>query len=140
MNWGVVLKFSELYVIRPLTLNQIRSLHSEHPVYIKRLGETNIYQDGWCHIIFCKDKQDRAFIVWPGIEIEDTVMLHDYGETWIVYTYVCLCVDKSAWRCGMCEVPTHWEEWGKSGYNYCPYCGRPLTDAAWEYLERRFSD
>lgn len=50
-----------------------------------------------------------------------------------------LCPDRSAWKCGICEVPTHWVEWGKLGYEYCPHCGRPLTDAAWEMLERRLA-
>lgn len=45
--------------------------------------------------------------------------------------------DCSEWKCGICEVPTHWVEWGKMGYEYCPHCGRPLTDAAREMLEKR---
>ena len=30
--------------------------------------------------------------------------------------------------CGICEVPTHWQEWGQQGYLYCPHCGKPLTE------------
>ena len=42
------------------------------------------------------------------------------------------------WKgCGICEVPTHWLEWGEKRYMYCPYCGRPLTGySEREHMER----
>ena len=43
-------------------------------------------------------------------------------------------LDRSAWEpCMLCAVG-YWEQ---IEYSFCPCCGRPLTDAAWEMLERR---
>lgn len=41
------------------------------------------------------------------------------------------------WKCGICEVPTHWVEWYDAGYMYCPYCGRPLMKESCEKLQKR---
>ena len=35
-------------------------------------------------------------------------------------------------KCFLCEYLSNYEP-----LNYCPHCGRPLTDAAWEMLEKR---
>lgn len=35
--------------------------------------------------------------------------------------------------CASCESKSKWEPC----YSFCPRCGRPLTDAAWEMLEKR---
>ena len=37
-------------------------------------------------------------------------------------------------KCFLCEYLSNYEP-----LNYCPHCGRPLTDAAWEMLERRLA-
>lgn len=33
-----------------------------------------------------------------------------------------------------------YNEWEGMKINFCPWCGRPLTDAAWEILEKRLKD
>lgn len=43
-------------------------------------------------------------------------------------------LDRSAWEpCMLCAVG----DWRHLEYSFCPHCGRPLTDTAWEMLEKR---
>lgn len=43
-------------------------------------------------------------------------------------------LDRSAWEpCVLCGA-TDWEYFE---YSFCPCCGRPLTETAWEMLEKR---
>lgn len=81
-----------------------------------------------------------------------------YGKTWIAYAYEPLYIDRSAWepcrRCKTCQSCKssicslddkssgcydcdHMENYEPMGF--CPWCSRPLTDAAWEMLERRMA-
>lgn len=87
----------------------------------------------------------------------------DYGKTWLAYAYEPPRLDRSAWEpcefCGYAEYPDKALH-PKEGYlfyagfskqrgvdsfcegeteeiNFCPICCRPLTDAAWEMLEKR---
>lgn len=87
-------------------------------------------------------------------------MEKDYGKTWLAYAYEPPRLDRSAWEpCAYCEdysgkcCANCWnggnqayQEPCKSCYctskwepkeNFCPYCGRPMHDAAWEMLEKR---
>lgn len=64
---------------------------------------------------------------------------YEYGKTWLAYPYPLPHIDREAWICGICEVPSHWAKWGNLGYRYCPHCGRPLTEEAWAELERRLT-
>lgn len=44
-------------------------------------------------------------------------------------------LDRSRWEgCGYCNDPTDAEEYD---FCYCPYCGKPITEEAWEQLEQR---
>lgn len=44
-------------------------------------------------------------------------------------------LDRSRWEgCGYCNDTTDAEAYE---FCYCPYCGKPLTEEAWEQLERR---
>ena len=47
----------------------------------------------------------------------------------------CKFMSLSSWEqpCRDCYGQTKWQ----SAYGFCPWCGRPLTEAAWEELERR---
>lgn len=85
---------------------------------------------------------------------------YDYGKTWLAYAYEPLRLDRSAWEpcehcedysgkccancwyggnqayqdpCKSCYCASKW----KPKENFCPICGRPLTDAAWKTLEKR---
>ena len=46
---------------------------------------------------------------------------------------ICSINDKSS-GCYDCDHMENYEPMG-----FCPWCGRPLTDAAWEMLERRLA-
>lgn len=47
-------------------------------------------------------------------------------------------LDRSRWDgCNYCKGVT--EKSFKYGFSFCPYCGRPLTEAAWAKLERRIN-
>lgn len=84
-------------------------------------------------------------------------MEKDYGKTWLAYAYEPPRLDRSAWEpCGCCKekrCPTckyddcipifdpcnscvDGSGW-KPVYKFCPECGRPMTDAAWQILEKR---
>lgn len=85
---------------------------------------------------------------------------YDYGKTWLDYAYEPPRLDRSAWEpcescedysvkccencgnqgvsvykepCKSCHCANNWEP----KKNFCPSCGRPLTDAAWKTLEKR---
>lgn len=85
--------------------------------------------------------------------------VESYGKTWLAYAAELPSLDRSAWEpCGACkngkdeieiEIPAfealaicnqhmnHGPLRVLFRYPFCPYCGRPLTDAAWEMLEKR---
>lgn len=83
-----------------------------------------------------------------------------YGKEWLAYAAEPHRLDRSAWEpCEHCKPSKNpLDRWGPHQFpidgneiyfydtddgwegeeiNFCPWCGRPLTDAAWEMLERR---
>jgi len=81
---------------------------------------------------------------------------YDYGKTWLAYAYEPTRIDRSAWepcaKCRSCLSCSHVVESARDSrnacfwcdhmnqfkpMNFCPSCGRPLTDAAWEMLKNR---
>lgn len=47
-------------------------------------------------------------------------------------------LDRSQWEgCPECSCIVISRKMVNRGRNYCPYCGRPLTEKAWAELERR---
>lgn len=88
----------------------------------------------------------------------------DYGKRWVAYAYKPAQVDRSAWEpCEFCgewiggectpkeqdagytlyagyskqvAVDDFWED-EIEDVQYCPKCGRPLTEEAWKELEQR---
>lgn len=114
---------------KPLALEELRQMEKPTPVWAETKKKTVENWDGyWC---ICQ----RGHIITPGL----ISMYAEKMEGVFFYAYEPPYLDRSAWKCGICEVPTHWVEWGKLGYEYCPHCGRPLTDAAWEMQERRLA-
>lgn len=86
--------------------------------------------------------------------------LSDYGKTWTAYAYQTAHIDREKWetcehckphQCkpGYCDPHTFPVAGNTIRYydivegtvaeeiNFCPWCGRPLTDEAWAELERR---
>lgn len=81
---------------------------------------------------------------------------YDYGKTWVAYAQQPAHIDRENWgpcaKCRSCASCIDSCESAKDpdcmcfscrGYgnhrprNFCPHCGRPLTDEAWAELERR---
>lgn len=61
------------------------------------------------------------------------------GSCWIPYPPVKL--DRSRWEeCSCCckNLITS-KIWISDGKQYCPYCGKPLTEQAWAELERKIN-
>ena len=86
--------------------------------------------------------------------------LSDYGKTWTTYAYSPAHIDREKWEpCEHCKPSKNaLDRWGPHQFpiddgaiyyydvddgwegeeiNFCPWCGRPLTDEAWAELERR---
>lgn len=76
----------------------------------------------------------------------------DYGKTWLAYATAPPRLDRSAWEpCDFCgkELDDYPYIVAHSDYDesntcytpaFCPVCSRPLTDAAWEMLEKRLEN
>ena len=45
----------------------------------------------------------------------------------------CICEDQNGWHIELPHAPD-------IGIQYCPICGRPLTDEAWDMLENRLEE
>ena len=146
----------------PLTLEQLRKMDGK-PVWVKVIGKTGISCDGWCEVEI-REKDRFAYVLWPGSEVEDIAKIEDYGKTWSCYAYPPAHIDREAWE--PCEWCGEWiggdcrpreQDAGYklyAGYckqvaaddfyedeteelNYCPICGRPLTEEAWAEMEKR---
>lgn len=64
----------------------------------------------------------------------------DYGKSWLAYATEAPRLDRSAWEpCGACKTTVDLSYWLGMSVMFCPHCGRPLTDAAWDILERRLA-
>lgn len=86
--------------------------------------------------------------------------LADYGKTWTAYAYQTAHIDREKWEpCEHCKPSKNaLDRWGPHRFpiddgaiyyydvddgwegeeiNFCPWCGRPLTDEAWAELERK---
>ena len=82
-----------------------------------------------------------------------------YGKEWLAYAYEPPRLDRSVWKpcrrcktCQSCKSSIYSINDKSSGcydcdnmgnyepMGFCPWCGRPLTDAAWEMLEKRVEE
>lgn len=132
---------------KPLTLEELRQMDGK-PVWILRTEDDS----GWWAIV--RLGNDRA-----NTEYGAYFMLSEYGKTWLAYAYEPPRLDRSAWEpCEECKekrcATCHYDDalpifepcdscmdgsgW-KPAYKFCPECGRPLTNAAWEMLEKRLA-
>lgn len=80
------------------------------------------------------------FGVWDG---ESCLPERDYGTDWFAYAYEPIKIDRSKWEpCHYCEGGIYSDfaydyAMGEDTGKYCKYCGRPMTEQAWEELERK---
>lgn len=68
----------------------------------------------------------------------------DYGKTWLAYAYPPAHIDREAWKeCPWCksEYTVIDDDFGQPVHpntiKFCWNCGRPLTEEAWDELEKR---
>ena len=136
---------------KPLTLEELRNMDGK-PVWCKYIGDTT-FPDQWMVVNEKMEKCGNAEWELPFEDNPDDA----YGKTWLAYAYEPPRIDRSAWEpCGCCKekrCPTckyddcipifdpcnscvDGSGW-KPVYKFCPECGRPMTDAAWEMLEKR---
>lgn len=132
----------------PLTIDELHEMDGK-PVWIENLENPEKSQWRLCH-------WDRGkYLVLQGISIQG-YLLEDYGETWVAYASEPPRLDRSAWEpckiCKSCLTCTAVTESinqepcvscnrysNHTSSNFCPNCGRPLTDAAWKMLEIRIA-
>ena len=141
----------------PLTLEQLLEMNGK-PVWTKLLVESTGRKEGWTLVY--NDDRYAAVQRWTQFPL----WYKDYGKTWLAYAYPPAHIDREAWE--PCEWCGEWiggdcrpreQDAGYklyAGYckqvaaddfyedeteelNYCPICGRPLTEEAWEELEKR---
>ena len=135
--------FHDLTKMIPLTLEQLREMDGQ-PVWVKM--KTIHELTGWAIVHI--DYQMGAIRLWGK------------GGNWLrfntgemdVYAYPLAHIDREAWepcikcngkcyfckfnetsKCGKCKN----HEFYSPMFNFCPDCGRPLTEDAWAELEKR---
>lgn len=119
----------------PLTTEQLREMDGE-PVWVEKLHRWGMV-DGQDETVYVKGYGDIAIETFE-----------DGGA----YTYQPARIDREAWEpCVKCNGKCYFCIWNESSkckkckkhnlyspmFNYCPHCGRPLTDEAWGALEKR---
>lgn len=133
---------------KPLTLEQLREMNGK-PVWTKLLVENTGRKEGWTLIY--NDDGYAAVQRWTQFPL----WYKDYGKTWIAYAYPPVHIERKAWEpcegCFSCNTCTHryneyvdspcWNcdngnKW-RTGVRFCPYCGRPTVNEAWDELEKR---
>lgn len=115
---------------KPLTLEELRKMVGK-PVWIQRNDPPH---DGKWDLVDCADTEnpDKTLYTKSGVTYSE------YGKYFTAYAYEPPLLDRSAWEpCGACKSPVDLSYWLGMGVVFCPHCGRPLNDAAWEMLEKR---
>lgn len=114
---------------KPLTMEQLRGMDGQ-PVLVKLIEESKGRKEGWALIY--NDEGYCAVQRWTQCPL----WYKDYGKTWLAYAYHPVHIDREKWEpCVVCSV--RHRDWREYQYEYCPYCGRPLTDQTWAELEKR---
>ena len=131
----------------PLSLEQLQEMDGK-PVWI----EDKEYPENTGWVIW----DDSFKQNWLG----DPETQNSHGKSWLAYSYPSVHIDrgkweacdhckKACWNCNHnllccegndkeCDDCVNQSKWEFLAYqNYCPKCGRPLTEEAWVELERR---
>lgn len=135
---------------KPLTLEELREMNGK-PVWIDFTGSIVKRPAGW---FILKNIQDEEAYLVGDVNIYKA--LEYYGTKWRAYSSAPSRLDRSAWepcaKCRSCLSCSHVVESARDSrnacfwcdhmnqfkpMNFCPSCGRPLTDAAWEMLKNR---
>lgn len=137
----------------PLTLEQLSGMDGK-PVWAKLLKKTRGQSEGYA--IVYKDNGSAAVQRWTAW----TLWYSEHGVTWIAYACPAARLNREAWEpcehCKPSEYPPDYygphnftlvgaeiyyydtdDGWEGEDINFCPWCGRPLTDEAVKEFERR---
>ena len=139
----------------PLTLEQLREMDGK-PVWCEWLlpEDRKVETGGWFIVV----KGEKGLEIKRPLDFGSHVCKNEnYGTGWLAYPYPLPHIDREAWEpCEWCgsvgKKPDNWvcsleDDNGHTvtndhmvvcaTANYCPSCGRPLTEEAWAELERR---
>ena len=144
----------------PLTIEQLRQMDG-CPVYVVPKNELSELK-GWC-VVFVEDGEDDYSGAYPPGTDGWCWSLKSYADQWLAYAYPPAHIDREAWEpCLFCCEERKWRrplafdeagdavtieidgnaaaiESDSMGFiiKFCPECGRPLTNKAWDELEKR---
>ena len=137
---------------KPLTLEELRQMDGKPVLFVS-------LKDGrrkWRVVQSIEKLVEVVKVICFTDDGGETV--ESYGKTWLAYAAELPSLDRSVWepcrRCKTCQSCKrsicslndkssgcydcdHMGNYEPMGF--CPWCGRPLTDAAWEMLERRIA-
>lgn len=146
---------------KPLTLEELRDMDGKPVLFVS-------LKDGrkkWRVVQSIEKFVEVVKVICFTDDGGETV--ESYGKTWLAYADEPPRLDRSAWEpcewcgewigfdcrpkeqdvgyrlyAGFCKqvaADDFWED-ETENLNFCPICGRPLTDAAWEMLEKRVEE
>lgn len=145
---------------KPLTLEELRKMDGKPVLFVS-------LKDGrrkWRVVQSIEKLVEVVKVICFTDDGGETV--ESYGKTWLAYAAELPSLDRLAWEpCEHCKPPKYAvyplafyseqslpvvgnkiyrydtdEGWSGEEINFCPWCGRPLTDAAWEMLERSLAE
>ena len=132
--------FPDITKTIPLTIEELRKMDGQ-PVWMVLIDDTS--NSEW--MIVCESQrccEGKKYIVDFG----------NIGKLWLAYAYPTAHIDREAWNCDLCNSGNlqHagfddriYLSCGSSRppenerFQFCPKCGRPLTEEAWSELEKR---
>lgn len=133
----------------PLTLERLRKMDGE-PVWVERNENPH---DGKWFVVDHADTENSDKTLYT----KEGVTYSDYGKYFTAYAYPPAHIDREAWEpCNLCrgkQCSRCARFLRKDSYkfcsrcftgqeyipltDYCPKCGRPMTEEAWAELEKR---
>lgn len=140
----------ERLTAKPLTLEELRKAYD----FSERIGAHVLLRVGLSECEGVIDRRDDDGICAVYAAGGEWLKEKDYGKTWVAYAAKLPRLDRSAWQpceecesCGNCKHGSeHICPFGCSDLiafepvGFCKHCGRPLTDAAWDMLEKRLEE
>lgn len=129
----------------PLSLEQLKQMDGK-PVWVVCLKKEKYINPpiGWRIL---EKSISGSFGVWNG---ENCLSQRSYSSDWLAYAYPPAHIDRSEWtaewiyddcefnlpKCSACGCRSKDAHYGHKD-NFCPKCGRAMTEKAWVELERR---